>query len=134
MSMAGHPNGRIGAGLRRPTRNQRTCRRNKTPALPLEPHRNSCPYRPASHAGLMSAAHSGKFVRTDFTKTGFAATLRRNPHLHLSYSPICCLRFEAAQDALELLPLKAPPTASVGGGRLPAFDGTKKFGRPFAVS
>jgi hypothetical protein len=31
------------------------------------------PYRPASRAGLMSAAHSGKFTRSDFIKTGFAA-------------------------------------------------------------
>jgi hypothetical protein len=38
-----NPDGRIGAGHRRPIGNQRTCRRNKTPALPLERQRNSCP-------------------------------------------------------------------------------------------
>ena len=33
------------------------------------------PYQPALRAGLMSAPHSGKFARTDFTKSGFAAAV-----------------------------------------------------------
>ena len=37
------PEGRVGASHRRPIGHQRTCRRNKTPALPLERPRDSCP-------------------------------------------------------------------------------------------
>jgi hypothetical protein len=37
--------------------------RSAAPVVPIGPRR----------AGLMSAAHSGKFARTDFTKTRFAA-------------------------------------------------------------
>jgi hypothetical protein len=47
-------------------------RRNKIPAPPSERQRNSCPHWPC-RGGLTSAAHCGKFARTDFTKTGFAA-------------------------------------------------------------